>query len=40
MVGLSSEDAGEIAFDARVPIYELTVDTPNLEQIFLDLAAG
>jgi ABC-2 type transport system ATP-binding protein len=38
--GLSPEEAGEIAFAEGVPIYELTVDTPNLEQIFLDLAAG
>ncbi|MFC7549203.1 ATP-binding cassette domain-containing protein [Plantactinospora sp. GCM10030261] len=37
--GLSPEDAGEIAFGARVPIYELSIETPNLEQIFLDLAA-
>lgn len=40
VVGLSPEDAGEIAFGAQVPIYELTVDAPNLEQIFLDLAAA
>ncbi|MEV4628674.1 ATP-binding cassette domain-containing protein [Micromonospora sp. NPDC049523] len=39
VVGLSPEDAGEIAFGAQVPIYEMTVDAPNLEQIFLDLAA-
>jgi ABC-2 type transport system ATP-binding protein len=39
-VGLSPEDAGEIAFGAQVPIYEMTVDAPNLEQIFLDLAAA
>lgn len=38
VVGLSPEDAGDIAFNARVPIYELTVDTPNLEQIFLNMA--
>ena len=38
--GLSPEEAGEIAFAEGVPIYELTVDTPNLEQIFLSLAAG
>ena len=40
VMGLSPEDAGEIAFNARVPIYEMTVDAPNLEQIFLDLAAA
>ena len=38
--GLSAEDAGEVAFAAGVPVYELTVDTPNLEQIFLDLATA
>jgi len=38
--GLSAEEAGEIAYAAGVPVYELTVDTPNLEQIFLDLAAA
>jgi ABC-2 type transport system ATP-binding protein len=40
VVGLPPEQAGEIAFSAQVPIYELTVDTPNLEQIFFDLAAA
>jgi ABC-2 type transport system ATP-binding protein len=40
VVGLSAEDAGEIAFTEGVPLYELTIDTPNLEQIFFDLAAG
>ncbi|MEV0325824.1 ATP-binding cassette domain-containing protein [Micromonospora echinospora] len=39
VTGLSAEDAGEIAFDVQVPLYELTVDTPNLEQVFLRLAA-
>lgn len=38
VVGLSAEEAGEIAYAAGVPIYELVIDTPNLEQIFLDLA--
>ncbi|MDO3702046.1 ATP-binding cassette domain-containing protein [Micromonospora sp. C28SCA-DRY-2] len=40
VVGLTPEHAGDIAFNAGVPIYELTVDKPNLEQIFLNLAAG
>jgi len=40
VVGLSAEDAGEIAFTAGIPLYELTADAPNLEQIFLDLAAA
>ncbi|SCL60244.1 ABC-2 type transport system ATP-binding protein [Micromonospora citrea] len=40
VVGLSPEQAGEIAFGAQVPVYELAVDTPNLEQIFFELAAA
>ncbi|MEU6207870.1 ATP-binding cassette domain-containing protein [Micromonospora musae] len=40
VVGLTSEHVGEIAFDARVPLHELTVDPPNLEEIFLDLAGS
>lgn len=40
VVGLSPEEAGEIAFSAQVPVYEMSVDAPNLEQIFLDLAAA
>jgi ABC-2 type transport system ATP-binding protein len=39
VVGLTPEDAGEIAFEAGVPLYELAVDAPNLEQIFLDLVS-
>lgn len=39
VAGLSPEDAGEIAFQVQVPVYELTSETPNLEQIFLNLAA-
>ncbi|GAA2639001.1 ABC transporter ATP-binding protein [Paractinoplanes durhamensis] len=38
--GLSAEDAGEAAFAAGVPIYELSADVPNLELLFLELAAG
>jgi ABC-2 type transport system ATP-binding protein len=38
--GLTPEDAGEIAFAAEVPIYELATDAPNLEQIFLDLVSA
>ena len=40
VAGLSAEEAGEIAFAEGVPLYELRLTTPNLEQIFLDLAAG
>lgn len=38
--GLSPEDAGELAFAAGVPLYELSTDAPSLEQIFLELAAA
>jgi ABC-2 type transport system ATP-binding protein len=38
--GLSTDDAGEVAFAAGVPVYELIPDSPNLEQIFLDLAVA
>ena len=40
VVGLTSEEAGEIAYAAGVPLYELTIDTPSLEQIFLELAGA
>ncbi|HEX5201562.1 ATP-binding cassette domain-containing protein [Paractinoplanes rhizophilus] len=36
--GLSAAEAGEVAFAAGVPVHELLTDTPNLEQIFLELA--
>jgi ABC-2 type transport system ATP-binding protein len=38
--GLSPEDAGEVAFAAGVPLYELAADAPSLEQTFLELAAS
>jgi ABC-2 type transport system ATP-binding protein len=40
VVGLPAEEAGEIAFAEGVPLYELTTEMPNLEQIFLELAAS
>ncbi|MEV0609439.1 ATP-binding cassette domain-containing protein [Polymorphospora rubra] len=40
VVGLTPEHAGEIAFHARVPLHELTVEAPDLERIFLDLATN
>ena len=40
VIGLTPENAGDIAFDAQVPIYELATDSPNLEQIFLDLVSA
>jgi ABC-2 type transport system ATP-binding protein len=38
VAGLSPEQVGELAFRAQVPVYELTVRTPDLEQVFLTLA--
>ena len=38
--GLTAEDAGEIALHVRVPVYELTAETPSLEKLFLDLAGA
>ena len=40
VAGLSAEEAGDLAFAEGVPIHELTVETPNLEQIFLELAGA
>jgi ABC-2 type transport system ATP-binding protein len=37
--GLSAEDAGDIALQASVALYELTSDAPSLTQVFLSLAA-
>ncbi|GAB2588277.1 ABC transporter ATP-binding protein [Paractinoplanes abujensis] len=40
VTGISPEDAGELALHVQVPLYELTVETPSLEKLFLDLAAA
>jgi ABC-2 type transport system ATP-binding protein len=40
VTGLSPEDAGDIALHVRVPLYELTSETPSLEQLFLTLAGA
>ncbi|SNY23701.1 ATP-binding cassette domain-containing protein [Paractinoplanes atraurantiacus] len=40
VTGLTPEDAGEIAYEVRQPLYELTVDTPTLEQLFFQLAGS
>ncbi|MFK3980958.1 ABC transporter ATP-binding protein [Micromonospora sp. NPDC050397] len=40
VTGLSAEDAGRIALRVGVPVYELTADVPNLEEVFLSLAAS
>ncbi len=38
VTGLTAEDAGEIALEIGVAVYELTVETPSLEQVFMQLA--
>ncbi|MGW4467948.1 hypothetical protein [Micromonospora sp. NPDC004704] len=38
VVGLSAESAGTIALAVQVPIYEVTADIPNPDQVFLRLA--
>jgi ABC-2 type transport system ATP-binding protein len=40
VTGLTAEDAGDAALHVRVPIYELVSESPNLEQVFLSLAAA
>jgi ABC-2 type transport system ATP-binding protein len=37
--GTNTERIGEIAFAANVPIYELTGESPSLEEVFLGLTA-
>jgi ABC-2 type transport system ATP-binding protein len=40
VTGLTAEDAGELAFEAGVPVYELSSAAPSLEEVFLDLASA
>ncbi|MDY7089680.1 MAG: ATP-binding cassette domain-containing protein [Actinomycetota bacterium] len=40
VTGISAEDAGEIAYAAQVPLYELATETPSLEKLFLELAVA
>jgi ABC-2 type transport system ATP-binding protein len=40
VTGLTAEDAGELAYQAGVPVYELTSAAPSLEEVFLDLASA
>jgi ABC-2 type transport system ATP-binding protein len=40
VAGLTAEQAGDIALHVQVPVYELASETPNLEEVFLTLAAG
>ena len=38
--GLTPEQAGDIALAVQVPIYELTVETVSLEEVFFELAGA
>jgi ABC-2 type transport system ATP-binding protein len=38
--GIDAKTLGDRALDARVPIYELVADRPDLENVFLQLTAG
>jgi ABC-2 type transport system ATP-binding protein len=40
VTGLAAEDAGEIALQVGVALYELTVEAPSLEQVFMQLAGA
>ncbi len=40
VTGLTAEEAGELAYSAGVPVYELTSAAPSLEEVFLDLASA
>jgi ABC-2 type transport system ATP-binding protein len=40
VTGLSAEEAGEIALSVGVALYELTAETPSLEEVFMQLAAA
>ena len=40
VTGLTAEDAGEIALELGVALYELTVEAPSLEQVFMQLAGA
>ena len=40
VAGLTPEQAGDIALAVQVPIYELTVQTVSLEEVFFELAGA
>ena len=40
VAGLTPEQAGDIALAVQVPIYELTVETVSLEEVFFELAGA
>jgi ABC-2 type transport system ATP-binding protein len=36
--GITAEDAGDIALEVRVPVYELVTEVQNLEEVFMSMA--
>jgi ABC-2 type transport system ATP-binding protein len=40
IIGVKTDEIGKIAFDARIPILELTTRNASLEDVFLELTEG
>jgi ABC-2 type transport system ATP-binding protein len=40
IAGLTSDQVGQLAFDAGITIFELTPQRASLEEVFMDLTAG
>jgi len=40
IAGLSSDQIGQLSFDAGITVYELTPQRASLEEVFMDLTAG
>jgi ABC-2 type transport system ATP-binding protein len=38
--GLTSDQIGQLAFDAGIALFELTPQRASLEEVFMDLTAG
>jgi ABC-2 type transport system ATP-binding protein len=38
--GLTSDQVGQLAFDAGLTVFELTPQRASLEEVFMDLTAG
>jgi ABC-2 type transport system ATP-binding protein len=38
--GLTSDQVGQLAFDAGITVFELTPQRASLEEVFMDLTAG
>jgi ABC-2 type transport system ATP-binding protein len=38
--GLTSDEIGQLAYDAGIAVFELTPQRASLEEVFMDLTAG